>query len=401
MENFRTFKTIRYFCLKRQSALKELAELFLKLGTISFGGPAAHISMMEDEVVRRRKWLTHQEFLDLVGVTSLIPGPNSTEMAIHIGHKRAGFLGLIVAGICFIMPAVLIVSVIAWAYVEFGNLPEVTGILYGVKPIIIAIVLQALWGLSRSAVKSKQLAVVAMILVILGAIGMNELLLLLGAGISVAFIQNFRLQKKSRIIILSLVTLFTSVSVRCLLAASTSVAKPVDLKALFFIFFKIGSVLYGSGYVLLVFLRNDLVERMHWLTESQLLDATAIGQFTPGPVFTTATFIGYVLNGPWGAALATIAIFFPAFFFVAISGPLVPKLRRSPIAGAFLDGVNLASLALMAVVTWDLARSAIMDWITLGLALVGVFLLMKFRVNSAWLILTGAFAGLLKLSLIR
>ncbi len=289
-----------------RAGIGQVALLFLKLGTIAFGGPAAHIAMMEDEVVRRRRWLSTEEFLDLLGATNLIPGPNSTEMAIHVGHRQAGWKGLLVAGCCFIMPAALIVTAFAWAYTRYRSVPEVTGVLYGVKPVIIAVVLQALWALGRTAL-----------------------------------------------------------------------------------------VLYGSGYVLLAFLRADLVERWHWLSEAQLLDAIAVGQVTPGPVFTTATFIGYLLGGPVGAFAATVGIFLPAFFFVGVSAPLIPRIRRSPTASAFLDGVNAASLALMAVVTYRLGRAAVVGPATVALALVSTALLLRFRINSAWLVLGGAGAGLL------
>jgi chromate transporter len=354
----------------RSTTLRELAILFLKLGTIAFGGPAAHIAMMEDEVVRRRAWLTREEFLDLLGATNLIPGPNSTEMAIHIGARRAGFTGLVVAGACFILPAMCIVMACAWAYVKYGKLPQVAGILYGVKPVIIAVVLQALWSLSRTAIKSGSLGLLLAVAVLAVFLGVNELLVLLIAG--VVMILTARVGK----------------------SGTTLLAVP--LGTLFLIFLKIGSVLYGSGYVLLAFLRSDFVERLGWLTEAQLLDAVAIGQVTPGPVFTTATFIGYVLGGPLAAVVATIGIFLPAFFFVAISGPLIPRIRKSPTAGAFLDGVNAASLALMVVVTWQLARAAVFDVVTVVLAIAAGVALIRYKVNSAWLVAAGAAVGLIK-----
>ena len=377
----------------RKSALLELAALFLKLGTIAFGGPAAHIAMMEREVVGRLGWLSHEQFLDLLGATNLIPGPNSTEMAIHIGHRRGGWPGLLVAGICFILPAACIVTLIAWAYVRYGQLPQVGAILYGIKPVIIAIVVQALWKLARVAVKTKTLAVIGLAAVALCFLGVNELIILLAAGLLVAAIRWVR-QRKSTMAGAFIplwpnpVSLFTA-------AAMTApvVAAPFTLGSMFLVFAKIGSVLFGSGYVLLAFLRTDFVEKRHWLTESQLLDAVAVGQFTPGPVFTTATFIGYLLGGGLGGVVATIGIFLPAFFFVAISGPLVPRIRQSPLAGALLDGVNVASLALMIAVTYRLGAAALVDWITPLLAGISAFLLFRYAINSIWLVLGGAAAG--------
>jgi len=369
-----------------------LAGLFLKLGTIAFGGPAAHIAMMEDEVVRRRRWLTHDEFLDLLGATNLIPGPNSTEMAIHIGHRRAGWKGLLVAGASFIVPAVLIVTTFAWAYVRYGSIPEVKGVLYGVKPVIIAIIVQALWSLGRAAIKTRLLAVIGITGIILTFIGLHELLVLLGAGLAVAATRLTMRSIKGQKSFLLLIS--ASPLVLFLQSGGTSVAAAsFSLMLLFFFFLKVGAVLYGSGYVLLAFIRADLVNRWHWLTESQLLDAVAVGQVTPGPVFTTATFIGYVLGGSKGAAVATVGIFLPAFVFVAASGPLVPRIRRSPTAGSFLDGVNAAAMSLMVVVTYQLGRAAIIDLPTIALAVISGVLLFGFRLNSAWLVLSGGIAG--------
>lgn len=379
--------------------LGELAWLFLKLGTTAFGGSAAHIAMMEDEVVRRRGWLTREEFLDLLGATNLIPGPNSTEMAIHIGHRRAGWPGLLVAGACFILPAALIVTVIAWAYVRYGTLAEARGILYGIKPVIIAVVVQALWGLGKSALKTKMLAVLGAVTVTANFLGANELLVLFAAGVVMALIQVCK--KPSPPGLFSIVPpVFLPKPMLAVVtsgAATAGAATAFGLWPLFLFFLKVGAVLYGSGYVLLAFLRSDLVERFGWLTESQLLDAIAVGQMIPGPVFTTATFIGYVLGGLPAAAVATLGIFLPAFFFVAISGPLIPRLRRSAIAGAVLDGVNVASLALMAVVTWHLGRAALVDGLTVALALAAAVLLLRYKLNSAWLVLGGAGVGMLKL----
>jgi chromate transporter len=375
----------------------EVAPLFLKLGTIAFGGPAAHIAMMQDEVVRRRQWMTHAEFLDLLGATNLIPGPNSTEMAIYIGHRRAGWPGLLVAGTCFIVPAMILVLVCSWAYVRFGKVPQVGGFLYGVKPVIIAVVFQALWGLGKSAVKNKLLGVVGAVAFVLACLGLNELLLLGAAGIFSGILPLLRRQSGK-----SLVIGFPFPAVKPLLAAAAPTAAaglataPFGLWPLFLFFLKVGSVLYGSGYVLLAFLRSGLVERFGWLSESQLLDAVAVGQVTPGPVFTTATFIGYVLGGAPGAVVATIGIFAPAFFFVAVSGPVVSRIRGSSFAGALLDGVNVTSLALMGAVTFQLTRAALVDWLTLILALAAALLLLRFKLNSAWLVAGGGIAGLIK-----
>ncbi|RJS22541.1 chromate transporter [Corallococcus sp. H22C18031201] len=375
----------------RGPALAELALLFLRLGTTAFGGPAAHIAMMEDEVVRRRRWLSREEFVDLLGACNLIPGPNSTELAIHLGHRRAGWLGLIVAGACFILPAALIVSGIAWAYVRFGSLPRADALLYGVKPVIIAVVLQALWGLLRSTVKAAGLAGLGVGAVIASALGVNELLVLLLAGLAVLVARAMtRWKQGTPSSLASLVPLWPVVP-----SGVAALATPFSLQGLFLFFLKVGSVLYGSGYVLLAFLRSDLVERWGWLNQAQLLDAVAVGQVTPGPVFTTATFIGYVLGGAPGAAVATLGIFLPSFFFVAVSGPLVPRLRRSWAAGAVLDGVNVASLALMALVTWQLGRSALVDGWTVALSVVSAVLLLRFRINSAWLVLGGGAVGML------
>jgi chromate transporter len=380
--------------------LRELAQVFLKLGTIAFGGPAAHIAMMEDELVRRRGWLTREAFLDYLGATNLIPGPNSTELAIHIGHARAGWPGLLVAGACFILPATLIVGAMAWAYVRFGRLPSALGVLYGVKPVVIAVVAQALWGLGRSAVRSRWLAVVGLGAVLATALGAHQLWVLAGAATLTAAASSVARRPTDRPTVSGWIVAGpairaeagTAVGAAGLVGVAATV--PFSLWTLFLAFAKIGAVLFGSGYVLLAFLRADFVERLHWLTERQLLDAVAVGQVTPGPVFTTATFIGYLLGRAPGAALATLGIFLPAFVFVALSGPVVPRLRRSPLAGAALDGVNVGSLALMAVVTAQLARSALVDHISIAIAGVSVVLLLRFRINSAWLVLGGAAIGL-------
>jgi chromate transporter len=371
--------------------LRDIAALFLKLGTIAFGGPAAHVAMMEDEVVRRRGWLTREQFLDYVGSVNLIPGPNSTELAIHIGRERAGWPGLLLAGACFIIPSALIVATIAWAYVVYGALPAATAVLYGIKPVVIAVVAQALWNLTRTAVKTVLLGAIGIACAIAVAAGAHELAVLAGAGlVSGAARAVSRPSARGPGAALGAMILQSA----AVSGAGVFVtAKTVGLWPLFLVFLKCGALLFGSGYVLLAFLRADLVERLQWLTEQQLLDAIAVGQVTPGPVFTTATFVGYVLGGPVAAAVATAGIFLPAFVFVAMSGPLIPRIRRSPIAGAVLDGVNAASLALMAVVSWQLGRAALVDALTIALALASLVLLVRLRINSAWLILAGAAIG--------
>ena len=373
----------------RRHELRELALLFGRLGATAFGGPAAHVAMMEDEIVRRRGWMTRPEFLDLLGAANLIPGPNSTEMAIHVGHRRAGFPGLVVAGAAFILPAALLVGVLAWAYVAFGRLPAAAGLLAGVKPVVVAVVLQALVGFGRTAVRTVPLALVALLAAAAEVAGVHELAVLAAAGAVTAALAAARIHGPGAAAALAPAAAFPA-ALPVLLAAAPA---PFALSGLFLVFAKIGSVLYGSGYVLLAFLRSELVERLGWLSEAQLLDAVAVGQVTPGPVFTTATFVGYVLGGAPGAAAATLGIFLPAFVFVALSGPLVPRIRASPVAGAFLDGVNVASLALMAVVTAQLARAAIVSLPTAALAAASAVLLLRFRVNSSWLVAGGALVG--------
>ena len=365
------------------SRLPEVAQLFLKLGIIAFGGPAAHIALMRDEIVRRRRWVTDQHFLDLLGATNLIPGPNSTEMAIHLGYVRAGWRGLVVAGAAFIVPAMLMVMGFAWAYVRYGSLPATGWLLYGVKPAILAVVVQALWTLGRTAVKGPLTAAIGAAGLALYFLGVNEILVLVLAALAVLVVRRVGGEALKSVALLPLLG-----------PSLAQAAGPVTLGSLFLIFLKIGSVLYGSGYVLLAFLRADLVVRMGWLTDQQLLDAIAIGQFTPGPVFTTATFIGYVLAGVPGAVLATVGIFLPAFVFVALSNPWIPRIRQSSWAGPLLDGVNVASLGLMAAVTWQLARAALVDWLTIVIGLVSAVLLIRYKVNSVWLVVGGGLLGL-------
>ena len=365
----------------------ELAALFLKLGITAFGGPAAHIAMMHDEVVKRRKWMSDQEFLDMLGATNLIPGPNSTEMAIHIGFRRAGWAGLVIGGACFILPAMLIVMVLAWAYVRFGSTPAAGWLLYGIKPVMIAIIVMALWDLGKKAVKGWLTIAVGLAVFILYFFQVNEIGLLFAGGLIVMLGMN--LQRLNSTDVKSFLLPFS------VFGGYAITTIPFSLPVLFLTFLKIGAVLYGSGYVLLAFMRADFVTRLGWLTDQQLIDAIAIGQVTPGPVFTTATFVGYILGGTSGALLATLGIFLPAFIFVSISNPLIPKLRNSAWVSGLLDGVNIASLGLMGAVTVDLGRASLIDPLTFFIALVSVILLARFKINSTWLVLGGAIIGLL------
>lgn len=365
----------------------EVLRLATRLGFTAFGGPAAHIAMLHDEVVTRRGWVEEQHFLDMVGATNLVPGPNSTEMVIHVGYHRAGCRGLIAAGLGFILPAALLVGILAWAYVEYGATPQGTSLLYGIKPVIIAVVLQALYKLGRTAVKGPLLAAVGIVSLALYLYGVNELLLLFGLGLLVALVQMAR--RGGDISAKSVLPLAGLGGLPLVLSQAAS----VTLGQLFLVFLKVGALLYGSGYVLLAFLRNDLVLRLGWLTDQQLLDAVAIGQFTPGPVFTTATFVGYVLAGIPGAVVATVGIFLPAFCFVAVLRRIVPAMRRSPWTAALLDGVNVAALGLMAGVTWQLGVAAVTDWLTALLAVAAAVALFRFQVNSAWLVLAGGVVG--------
>ncbi len=370
----------------RPTSLGELAVLFLRLGATAFGGPAAHISMMEDEVVRRRGWMDGARFLDLIGATNLIPGPNSTEMAMHVGWVRRGSVGLIVAGLAFILPATLFTSGLGWGYVRYGQLPSVGWLLYGVKPVILAVILQALWSLAPRAAKTPMLCAQGVLAGTLVWVAGHEVIVLFGMG-AVSLLTAARRGGRG-IRLPAWIPLLLPTAGGALISA-------VTLPSLFWVFLKCGSLLFGSGYVLVAFLRADLVERLGWLDESQLLDAIAVGQVTPGPLSTTATFIGWTLAGPGGAAVATLGMFLPAFVFVALSGPLVPRLRGSPAAAAFLDGVNVASLALMAVVTAQLGRTALVDGPTVALCLLSAAALLKWKPNSTWLVLGGAVVGFL------
>jgi chromate transporter len=370
----------------RGKKLKEIAWVFFKLGTIAFGGPAAHIAMMEDEVVKRRQWLSREKLLDLLGIIQLIPGPNSTELAIHIGYEQAGLAGLAIAGVCFIVPAMLLVWGLAIVYMRSQTLPQTDWILYGVKPVIIAIVGQALWKLGRTALKDRPTQFVGLVVAIAYFLKLNEILLLVLAGLGVMLYKNLRRKLNPP------KALWILPSTGLMVQLSPTVQAPSVL-SVFLFFLKIGAVLYGSGYVLLAFLQRELVERSHWLTDQQLLDAIAVGQITPGPVFTTATFVGYLLASHLGAIAGTVGIFLPAFILVAVVNPWVSKLRSSLWAGGFLDGVNAASLGLMAGVTWTLGLAAIIDWMTVAIALLSGIALVRFKVNSAWLVIGGAVLG--------
>jgi chromate transporter len=374
------------------SRLAEVAGLFLRLGATAFGGPAAHIAMMHDEVVTRRRWLDEQHFLDLFGATNLIPGPSSTEMAIHIGFVRARWRGLVVAGLCFMAPAIALVLVLAWAYVTYGHTPAAEIVLYGIEPVVIAIVVQALVSLGRIALTQVATATLASAVFVLYVLGLNELVLLFaGAALLVVVRQAHRLRTR----------LWGSIPLALPAAAqSATTAAGIELHRVFLLFLKFGAVVYGSGYVLLAFLRTDLVERLQWLTDEQLIDAIAIGQITPGPVFTTATFIGYLLGGVPAALLATLGIFLPSFVLVAAVNPLVPRLRSSPVTATLLDGVNAAALGLMAGVTLQLGRQSVVDVPTALMLAAAAFVLLRYKLNSMWVILAGAVAGTL-VSLLR
>ena len=370
---------------QEHSRLPEIAKEFLRLGFVAFGGAAAHVAMMEERFVRRRAWLSRERFLDLFGAASLLPGPSSTELTMYLGEVRGGFAGLLVAGACFILPAAFMVVALAWAYVKFGAVPQVAGLLYGIKPVVVALMGQAIWNLARTALRRLPLAVLAAGVVVLAAFGQPLLVLLLGGGILwMLLVQGQKMVRGE-----------WAVAGAGMVGLGTSAAPvSVGLLPIFFYFLKVGAVLFGSGYVLLAILRADLVVRLHWMTDSQLLDAIAISQATPGPFFTVATFIGYLLGGWRGAILGTIGMFLPAFVFVGLTAHVLPKLRKSPFAGAFLDGVNASAVALMGFVGWQFARASLVSWPAVAIAVVSVFLVFRFKVNSAWLVLGGALAGI-------
>ena len=372
---------------KNGGKLKELALLFFRLGVTAFGGPPAHIAMMHDEVVIRKKWLDEQQFLDLMGATNLIPGPNSTQMALHMGYSGAGWRGMLVSGCCFILPAAFLVLLLTWLYVEYGTTTYAETLFYGIKPVIIAIILQALYTLGRKAVKGVLTLVVAIAVVAGYFYGLNEILLIFLGGIAVMLLRYYKSLAGSK--------MFSFVAPLLGINLVTLQAKEVGLSTLFLTFFKIGSVLYGSGYVLLAFLEADFVTSLGWITTQQLIDVVAIGQVTPGPLFTTATSVGYLIAGFKGAALATIAIFLPSFIFVPLVNTVVPKIRNSVLAGAALDGVNAASLGLMAAVTIQLAHVSLIDSLTIVVAAFAVAGIFWLRINSTWLIAGGGAVGLM------
>ena len=370
--------------MRSDNDLKEIARLFLKLGIIGFGGPAAHIAMMQDEVVTKRKWLSEQHFLDLMGATNLIPGPNSTEMAIHIGHEKGGWKGLIVAGLCFILPAVLITGIFAWLYKQYGQIPEVQPFVYGIKPAIIAIILGAVYPLAKKSMKSFELAIIGVAVLICSLLNFNEIYLMFGAGFIGLFLTLLKTNKSTN----SFLTLpFLQISTTTYLSATNL--------NLFWIFLKIGAILYGSGYVLFAFLDTELVST-GLLTRTQLIDAIAVGQFTPGPVFSSVTFIGYQINGMTGAMVSTIAIFLPSFVFVALLNPLVKKMRNSILFSAFLDAVNVASVAIIAAVCFDMGKDTITDWRTILIAVLSMAIAFGYKkLNSAFVVLGGSLIGYL------
>ena len=373
-------------------SVREVALLFLRLGTIAFGGPAAHIAMMRDELVRRRRWVSDQRFVDLMGATNLIPGPNSTELAIHLGYDRARWRGLAAAGTCFILPAALLVTALAWAYVRYGETPAVEGLLYGIVPAVIAIIAHALVGLLRTVVTGVWPAALAVVALAAYLLGVNELVVL-AAGAAAAVVAHLvrRAPRGHRLHGLVAAPLLA-------IGGQPTFPDPTggQLAQLFLTVLKIGSVLYGSGYVLLAFLRGDFVDRLAWITEQQLVDAVSIGQVTPGPVFTTATFLGYLVAGPVGAFLATVAIFLPSFVFVGLLTRLTDKLRSTEWSSAVLDGVNVSALALMAGVSLQLGRTAIVDVLTVVIAAITLALLWRTKLNNAWFIAAGAAVGLVR-----
>jgi len=374
--------------------LLEIAQVFFKLGVIGFGGPAAHIAMMEEEVVTRREWMTRSRFLDLIGATNLIPGPNSTEMAIHVGYIYGGFFGLILAGVCFLIPAVVITGIFAWIYVAYGDLPQIAPLFYGIKPAVLAVILGALWKLGKKAVKSYQLFLIGLGVAVLLLVGINEVIaLLIGGFVGMLLLQKVLPKQTAEGLI---GTLSFGTIIKAVAAITAKTVPPLWKLGLFFL--KVGSILFGSGYVLIAFIEGELVNQNGWLTQQQLLDAIAIGQFTPGPVLSTSTFIGYVIAGLPGALVATVGIFFPSFIFVIILNPVIPKLRNSQWTSAFLDAVNVSAVGLMTVVTLQLAYSLFLqplDYVAMIIFLAGAIALFRFQLSPLWLVLGGAVLGLI------
>lgn len=380
----------------RGHKLAELALVFLRLGSIAIGGPGGQIAMLRQEVVERRRWMTDEEFLDRVGAANLIPGPSSTEVTIFTGFYRAGLAGLVVAGASYMMPAVAIVAAIAWVYVHYGNLPQVAGLLYGVKPAVIVLVVDAVWKLGRASARTLFLAVLGLAAAGSAVAGAGPLAVIAGAGAVAGFGEWGKRTNRgiAAAIVLSCVGAIAIVSQVMGPVAAGEPGGTIGLHNVFLYFLRTGSVIYGGGFVLMAFLQKDLVAVLHWVTSKQLLDAIAIGQVTPGPVFTTATFIGYILLGMPGALVATLGIFLPSFLFCALSGPLIPILRKSCVASEFLNGVNVASVALMAVVSWDLARAALVDPLSIGMAAACIFLLALTKVRFGWLLLACGLIGI-------
>ncbi len=368
----------------KPNRLTEIATAFLRLGFIAFGGAVAHIAIMEEEFVRRRKWLSREEFIDRVGAVNLLPGPSSTEMVIYLGYMRGGVPGLLMAGAAFILPSAFLMLAFAWAYLRFGAIPQIAGVLWGVKPVIVVLIASAVWSLWKTALKSRELMVIAAIVLGLAAVKVPTLALLIGTGVAWIVANRFG-QNPARG---SVATLALGV------AGTSATAAAITLGGVFVYFLKIGALLFGSGYVLLAVLREDLVTRFHWISESQLMDAVALSQATPGPFFTVATFLGYLFGGWRGAGLATLGMFLPAFAYVTLSANVLPRLRKSPTASAFLDGVNAAAVALMAFVGIQFAREAVVTPLAIVIALVSGLLLFRYKINSAWLILGGAICGL-------
>ena len=367
-----------------RGALLEVAKEFLRLGFVAYGGPAAHVAMMEEDFVRRRAWVTRERFLDLVGAVSLLPGPSSTELAIYLGEIRAGLAGLIFAGVCFILPAAVLVAILAWAYLKFETVPQASGLLFGIKPVVVALVALAVWNLGKTALRTVPLVGLAIAVIALAVLGVQAVLLLLGAGFLWLFVRQGQALASNR----------AAIGAWLATASAGSVATAVGILPVFLYFLKIGAVLVGSGYVLLPVLHADLVLKLHWLSDAQLLDAVAVSQATPGPFFTVATFIGFLLGGWKGAALATIGMFLPAFVYVAATSGFLPRLRQSPLAGAFLDGVNAATVALMAYVGWQFSRAALVNLPAIILALSSAILVFRYKLNSTWLVLGGAAVGI-------
>ncbi len=373
--------------------MKELVLLFARLGFTAFGGPAAHIAMMEDEVVKRRGWMSRQRFLDLVGATNLIPGPNSAEMALHIGYDRAGWRGMLGAGAAFILPAALTTGALGWLYVKYGSLPRVEPYLVGIEAAVLAIILNAVWRLGRKSVKSWRLLLLGAVAASSVLYGWHPIAVLFGAGLLGALWLGASASGGGRVASLLLLPLATpTIGVA---AASAPAAGPVALTTLGLLFLEIGAVLYGSGYVLIAFLEKSVVEEHGWLTQGQLLDVVALGQLTPGPVLATATVIGYMTAGVAGAVVATVAIFLPAFVFVAILNPLIPRLRESAWLSAFLDSINVAAVGLMAAVLVELGGGALGDWLPRLVFALALIAILKFRVGSPWVVLAAAAMGAL------